>query len=529
MRILTEEKLGFHSHYKIFLFLTGIFVLLFSLYQPIFETNDDVAMSMIAHGYGLAFLPSPNIMFSNVIYGWIVMHLPVIGKIYPYSYMTFFALAVVAWSLLYFLEILSVRRVYAVLFVLLILVRAVAMPQFTVNAGLLALAAITGFLTYQKTNKNFHLWLAMGLAFYSFLIRNQEFYFMILISSPLWINKTLLTHKFIFVSLGFIALCVVAQYINWDAYSGTQFANYNALLKIRVPFNDFGAAAYFSTHPELLTQYGYTVNDLELIKQFVFADNQITNPQRLGALLTHFKFNQYIYKNNGLALQAIKSIYDPSFKFLLATAVITTLLGNNKFKFILSWLLFIALVGFLGLMGRPSILRIYYPVIAMLAFLPIIYIQTYTKFFLILSSLVLLALTLSTNYLTNHQRMQTTRLARHDIHKLNSNTLYYIYAAALPYELIDLPLKPLSPTYRLYAFGSSYYLPNTFSNHYAFSQRSFNNMLENKRSFKFISRRAVGYNIAFINQYCQEHFHTTLNIIDTQMLNTFELYTIQCR
>ena len=45
------------------------FVALYVAFEPLWETNDDVAMSMAAHGYGLAAYSSPHLIFSNVVWG----------------------------------------------------------------------------------------------------------------------------------------------------------------------------------------------------------------------------------------------------------------------------------------------------------------------------------------------------------------------------------------------------------------------------------------------------------------------------
>ncbi len=69
MMDLIAKKLTGTSHnwWKNLLLVFAIFTLLFLMYTPIFETNDDVAMSMIAHGYGFALKAYENIMFSNNI------------------------------------------------------------------------------------------------------------------------------------------------------------------------------------------------------------------------------------------------------------------------------------------------------------------------------------------------------------------------------------------------------------------------------------------------------------------------------
>lgn len=37
------------------------------IFEPAWETNDDVAIAMVAHGYGFASTGSANLLFSNVL------------------------------------------------------------------------------------------------------------------------------------------------------------------------------------------------------------------------------------------------------------------------------------------------------------------------------------------------------------------------------------------------------------------------------------------------------------------------------
>ena len=39
---------------------------------PYWESNDDVGMAMLAHGFGMAAQASPRLIFSNVVWGWLV-------------------------------------------------------------------------------------------------------------------------------------------------------------------------------------------------------------------------------------------------------------------------------------------------------------------------------------------------------------------------------------------------------------------------------------------------------------------------
>ncbi|MSP04107.1 MAG: hypothetical protein EXR05_02440 [Acetobacteraceae bacterium] len=50
-------------------------------FPPKWATNDDVGMSMIAHGYGIATVGSANILFSNVLWGHLVQLIPEINGV----------------------------------------------------------------------------------------------------------------------------------------------------------------------------------------------------------------------------------------------------------------------------------------------------------------------------------------------------------------------------------------------------------------------------------------------------------------
>src|SRR5262249_38784163 len=43
---------------------------------PVWETNDDIGMALISGGRGLATERSASILFSNVIYGWVISRFP---------------------------------------------------------------------------------------------------------------------------------------------------------------------------------------------------------------------------------------------------------------------------------------------------------------------------------------------------------------------------------------------------------------------------------------------------------------------
>ena len=510
------------------LIVIAIFYVLLSIYTPIFETNDDSGMSMIAHGYGLSMHSSPYIMFSNIVYGYIVTNLPMVNGIYPYSYMTFFALFVVCYSLLMCFDKLQVNKFYTIVLICIIFTRAIAMPQFTVNAGLLAIASLIAMIVYANTKVFRYAILGAVLAFYSYLIRNQEFYFVYIVGLPFLLNKNLLNKNILYLTLIFICCCIGAEYLNAIAYHSVEFNNYNALAKVRAQFNDFGASEYFINRPEILAKYDYTANDMILLRRFIFADPILANPTRMAELLSNFKLTSRITDNLPLALQAIKSIYDDSFKLLIIVAIFGMVFSKSKLRLIAAWIIFVVLIGLVGLLGRPSVLRVYYPIVVLLTLLPFIncYKNRMILFIGACFILVLCVLVGRDIYQSNQLRKTRADLAYSDFNKLGS-LLYYVQGASLPYEYIYLPLRAnISSSVKLYAFGSAYYLPNTVSNEYAFSAQSFGHSFESSLPINVIMSEQ---HFDSTEKYCQEHYHKHLNYLSTQQLNTFTIYQIVCK
>ena len=85
-----------------------VFALTYGFFEPRWETNDDAAMSMVAHGYGIAAQASANLIFSNVLWGHIVQTLPSVNGVLGYSVATVCTLVVSMVMMLYVLRLLGV-------------------------------------------------------------------------------------------------------------------------------------------------------------------------------------------------------------------------------------------------------------------------------------------------------------------------------------------------------------------------------------------------------------------------------------
>ena len=144
------------------------------IFAPRWETNDDVGMSMVAHGYGIAAFGTPNLFFSNVLWGYLVRAIPTIHGLLGYSSATLAVLVVVGAVLIYGLYRLGAGAIAASAAAVLIMARPVLFPQFTINAGLLLLGAILCWHLYARWNDWRALAIGCALAFASYLVRDVE-------------------------------------------------------------------------------------------------------------------------------------------------------------------------------------------------------------------------------------------------------------------------------------------------------------------------------------------------------------------
>lgn len=135
------------------------------LFEPRWESNDDVAMSMVAHGYGIAAFGTPKIMFSNILWGQFVRAIPEIDGILGYSLATLGILVTVGALLFFGLRKFGTHYVTSLSILALVLVRPVLFPQFTINAGLLFIGAFICFHLYARCNDQRTLLFGYLLAF----------------------------------------------------------------------------------------------------------------------------------------------------------------------------------------------------------------------------------------------------------------------------------------------------------------------------------------------------------------------------
>lgn len=354
-------------HLALAIFASITFVGLLSVFlTPIWETNDDVGMSMIAHGYGFVAEGSPNLIFSNVLWGHIVRAMPQFGDIFGYTIASTLVVAVSCAAILYFVMRTGVAPLPAMLTVAIIFIWPTLFPQFTLNSGLLAVAAVLGWRAYAETFRTFDLLLATVLGFLSYLIRDQEFWLVLAVSLPLYPWKLMLRNRAMHVALVLLALAIVgAASLNKAAYDTSAWKKFAEFNQARAPYTDFRAGDQVRNRPDVLARHGYSSNDIDLIGGWFFVDARLSDPARLNAMLGDVGLRNWVQRGFGLGLESLRSLLVDRLWPMLACALLLALISPSRRMFLLMAVV-VAAVFSLGAIGRPGITRVQYPLCALI-------------------------------------------------------------------------------------------------------------------------------------------------------------------
>jgi len=341
------------------------------LFDPRWETNDDVAMSMVAHGYGIAAVASPNLVFSNVIWGYLVRLLPSMGGVLGYSIATLLVLYVSSFSIFYFMGKLGIAPWTSFLIACAVLCRPILFPQFTLNAGLLAGASMLALMAYCETRSVLSMIAAAFLLTIAYLIRSQEVGLVLFVALPVMWSRRLHRDRFA-LRVGAIVLLVIAGAGIWDhfCYSGPAWRHFAALDASRAPFTDFAIAQKIADDPQILSHFRYSRNDVELLGRFFFVDPKIFKPDTLRAMVSSVGTTHFFAGNANAAMDSIRSLLAPEILPIVVLAAITFVLAPSA-DLLGSWLLFLLALVVMGLFGRGGLLRVDMPIVSLLCLLSI--------------------------------------------------------------------------------------------------------------------------------------------------------------
>lgn len=491
--------------------VSAVFLLLLcSLFTPAWETNDDVAMSMVAHGYGIAARGSPDLIFSSVIWGHLVRALPTVGGIVGYSLATLAVLFAVCTAILYGMYRLGVGIPVCLAMLILVMMRPILFPQFTINAGLLLVAALVCWHVYLQHNNILALVSGCVLAFLSYLVRSHEFLLVLLVSLPLIRWRAMWLRPVTRVALTLlVAAILVAVAFDARSYKGGEWTTFNQLNPARAAFTDFGVGEELKKHPDILKRHGFSANDVDLVSAWFFVDPSIANPRLLRSMLDELGVLPVRSSSLANAWLSLQSLWHPDLRPLLVTALILALM-RPSWRITISWLLCLASIATMGGLGRPSILRVYVPLLSLLAVAPFIVGKIFHPLHRLLTIIVVGASIISV--LATVEKSRTFELAalatRKEFAAFPAEAVA-IWGDSFPFEMIYpvLGATPSAMAYRLYGLGVFTWAP--FSVAFAEQERHRGavNRLKNFAGMPFLSK---DWGYSYLEKYCNEHHNGSL-------------------
>lgn len=506
-----------------------IIVLCCSAFTPAWDTSDDATMSMIAHGYGIAAYSSPNLVFSNVVWGHIVRAIPTINGALGYSIATLTVLLVFGWAVMYFMLRLGVQYVTCLFAVALLLALPATFPQFTVNAGMLTVAAIVGWRVYAQQGGRTLLVIACLLAFVGFLIRDTEFLLVLGVALPLLPWKVLRERREMQAALLClsVAIAAAAAFDHWS-YSGPEWQPFKAFNKVRVPFTDYGAGERLKQHPEILSRYGYSANDIDLISNWFFVDPQIANPQVLSKMLEELdSLPTQAKKDVSSGFKNIRALLRPNLLTLLLPALLT-LVVFPRWSVALSWVLLLLGVFAIGFMGRPEILRVYVPSLSLLLIAPLLHNRrTEKNFWYRVMPLILIFACAARVYVLIPSSLitkQTIENMQNDIQ--NSPTFIFNLADSFPSEYAVFPNNQHQRNVKVYSLDSFTFAPFSVASTEQSAGRGMLTRLQRGDEISIALAVPTYFNVLSI--YCAEHLNGQWNWTQMQHLKALTAFNIRC-
>jgi len=505
-----------------------VMALLYQYADPRWMTNDDIAMSMVAHGYGLADHGSPNLFFSNILWGYLVRAIPTVKGVPGYSIASLAVLLIASGTLLYVLWRLGTGFWIGLLVAALILVRPALFPQFTINAGLLSLAAIACWRLYARDRS----WqaLAAGCVLFlaGFLERNHEALIVLILGVPLLPWRTLAGLRPCRLALVLLAgILVCATWFDRHSYEGAEWASFNALNLQRASFTDFGALDSLEQHPDILARYGYTHNDLDLLKHWFFVDPDIADPDKLSAMLRDLGPLPTQDGSLGKALLGVQMLWYSDFVPLLALAALLAIAYRSR-RAAISWALCVLAVFCLGLAGRPGTLHVYYPLIAALLMAPLLAARPAQRAGPLLTAAIAAACALNVGVVLSQADAMAAgaRELRAVLAEFPKATVA-IWGANYPFEAMYgvLSIQPSAQGQRYYGLGVFTLAPFAVSRAEQLAGRGFPERLQSPEGIPILANDAY---IARLAVYCRERHHGQLRALAVQHFGPLTLSRQQC-
>jgi hypothetical protein len=343
-------------------------LLAYGVFVPVSQSNDDIALEMLASGRGIASAPTPFLLFINVLIGKLLAGL--YSQWPAVAWYRLFLLGVhllagwtIAW--LAFRDGLSWTKLalacnFFLLFDLFFYVR----PHFTCTSGVAALAAVAlwlGQLVRGQRLRGLRLVWFFVLVGFSGLMRTENCLLMLLVAVPNsllagWLAQaqarirpsdqelsqmaapvpTQPVWRWLFVAVAMppalgALLATGLQLYNDRVYATTPgWEDFYEFNRLRAEFTDYRRANYNAVTKTLFDNVGWSANDFALLVRWFFPDDRLYNTTTFQKVLAGFPRAQSV----GTRLLIGRIVEDwlriPNLRALLGGAIIPLLFVRRR-------------------------------------------------------------------------------------------------------------------------------------------------------------------------------------------------------
>jgi hypothetical protein len=288
--------------------------------QPIWDTNDDVVMSMISAGVWFSTQPSADLLFIHPFYGKFVSNLYIWNSNLPWYGICF--ILILCISLIVFnYSILRLQKRLYILTLLIFINIAIAIPslwhlQFTVIAGLSSLAGFMLLLSFciskpvSYVQNIIVVFTSLSLLLTGGMIRFQSMLLVVALVAPTTLvmfivqlfskqvneNKKSVILRFLRLLLIIFFTILSLQISLQNYYSNSpQWGRWFKLNnELKTEFLDYNRIKYDNKTKEIFDQVGWTRNDYEMIMSWQYIDSK------------HFSLDRFINVINQVKIEKIQ-------------------------------------------------------------------------------------------------------------------------------------------------------------------------------------------------------------------------------
>jgi|GEM_PF-5428373 len=504
----------------------------FRWFEPMYATNDDVGMAMRIHGFGQYAEASPFIVYSNVIWGWLLFHLPSLNHVYAYAWVTVLIMLAYTWGLTYF-GLRSAMPVWVVLpLVVAVVAEPLLFPQFTVHAVFLSLIMALAIREYLVRPAP---WLVVVVVVFGVLgmwMRTFGWLAVVLCMVP-WVpwSRFWADSRLRWVGTGLLGCLVVSLFVNWWAYQSTpELRQFEALYRLYQPIFNNNAALYFEQYPEILASYGWHENDIQLIRSRFLIPGPLMDETALRAIIDAIpRFDGSVAPHVVARNVQLLVLVAP---WLLGVGVACLVVSKQTRLWGVLATLIIGEIG-LGLLGRIAPGRVTYPLLVSVVWLMLVSLsatawRTRRWMHGVVALCIVLGMWSDFPELSKRSRTYAAHGAAlwYDLHEIPMRPVV-VWGGALEYEMA-YPVRQLRDDVvhvPIYALSLAAIQPTSVA--YAAVQQGFDidTVLRSEAGLQLI---AQPYMLPWLSQYCRDHHGADMTANPSWRGATVVVYQVKC-